>query len=270
MTLISAIPVLRHRFRRRAFTIVEILLAMGIFSMVLVSIYSTWSAIVRGSKSAQVAAAAVQRSRVSVRAIEDAINTAQLYAGNDELYWFLADTKGEFASLSFVARLPESFPGGGLYPEPQRLRYVMFQVERGEFSDNQLMLKQCPLLRPRVGGELVTDDTVLSPNVDLFKIDFFDATKKDWLDEWKLTNAFPALVRVSIGMGNKPGTPEEKKVIITRIMAPSCIVVPLDAQMLGNPGLRGAQPVGSPANVPGLDPNDPRMLPGGFNPGIRR
>ena len=30
-------------------------------------------------------------------------------------YWFLADTSGEFAALSLVARLPASFPGSGLF-----------------------------------------------------------------------------------------------------------------------------------------------------------
>src|SRR5260370_33784614 len=50
-----------------AFTLVEILIALGIFSIVLAAIYSSWTAILRASKAGLEAAAAVQRARIAGR-----------------------------------------------------------------------------------------------------------------------------------------------------------------------------------------------------------
>ena len=52
---------------RRAFTLVEIMLALAIFGAVMIAIYSSWSSILRGSKVGLEAAAEAQRSRVAVR-----------------------------------------------------------------------------------------------------------------------------------------------------------------------------------------------------------
>jgi hypothetical protein len=231
------------------------MLAIAIFSMVLMSIYSAWSAIMRGSKIAIDAAAAVQRSRVSVRAIEDALNTAQIYAANAQHYWFIAENKGEFASLDLVARLPETFPGSGLYGE-QRLRHVSFHVEPGEFSRNQLVLKQWPMLSPpSLGAGAEPYTIVLGRDVDLFKLDFWDPQRKNWVDEWTPTNSFPPLVRVAIGMGNAEGLPPDKREIITRVIAPAAIVVPREYQL---PGVAARPGLGQPTNaIPSMDPRMP-------------
>ena len=82
------------------------MVAMTIFGMVMVAIYSSWSAILRGSKVGLNAAAEAQRSRIAVRAIRDALTSAQLYIENVRYYWFMADTSGDFAALSLVSRLP--------------------------------------------------------------------------------------------------------------------------------------------------------------------
>jgi len=52
---------IRQTHREEAFTIVEILLAIAIFSMVLAAIYASWSSILRGSRIGLTAAAEVQR-----------------------------------------------------------------------------------------------------------------------------------------------------------------------------------------------------------------
>lgn len=253
----------------RGFTLVEVLLAIAIFSMVLASIYSAWSAIMRGSKIAIDAAAAVQRSRMSVRAIEEALSSAQIYAANAQHYWFIAETKGEFARLDLVACLPENFLGSGLYGEQRRLRHVSFQVEPGEYSRNELVLKQWPMLSPpSLGAGAEPYTIVLGRDVDLFKLDFWDPQRKNWVDEWTATNAFPPLVRVAIGMGNAQNLPLDKREIITRVIAPAAIVVPREYQqpgIVGRPGL--GLPTNAPPILPGMDPRLP--IQPGQPPGVR-
>src|SRR5437763_1795490 len=96
----------RVRDLARAFTLLEIMLALAIFAAVMIAIYSSWMSIVRGSTVGAEAAREAQRSRVAVRTLENSLVSLQMFQANMNYYYFLADTSGDFASLSFVARLP--------------------------------------------------------------------------------------------------------------------------------------------------------------------
>src|SRR5438309_9196636 len=102
-----------RRARQRAFTLVEIMIAVAVFAAVMIAIYSSWSSILRGSRIGLEAAAEAQRSRVAVRALENSLVSLEMFQANIRHYYFFADTSGDFASLSFVARLPQSFPRSG-------------------------------------------------------------------------------------------------------------------------------------------------------------
>jgi type II secretory pathway component PulJ len=180
--------------RAAAFTMVEVLLAFGIFSMVILAIYASWSAIMRGTRIGLTAAAEVQRTRVAIRSLEESIESAVMYADNPRYYGFYADTSGDFAYLSFVARLPESFPGSGLFPG-QPLRRVTFSVD----GEKNLLLMQSTLLD--VSPQPYT--IKLAPKTAVFAMEFFNPRMNEWLPEWIATNALPAMVRVAIDFGDK-------------------------------------------------------------------
>src|SRR5712672_1464406 len=93
-----------------AFTLVEILIAIGILGMVLAAIFSSWTAILRASKVGLDAAAAVQRARIVMRTLEDSLLCAQSFGGQNQRYYGFVAERGSDASLSFVSRLPDSFP----------------------------------------------------------------------------------------------------------------------------------------------------------------
>jgi prepilin-type N-terminal cleavage/methylation domain-containing protein len=67
---------------RLAFTLIEIMIAMGIFSLVLAAIYTTWTAILRASKVGSDAAASVQRARIAIRTLEESLGSVQSFALN--------------------------------------------------------------------------------------------------------------------------------------------------------------------------------------------
>ena len=90
----------------RAFTLIEILVAIAIFAVVLAAIYSSWTAILRASKVGLEAAAQVQRERIAARTIEQALEATRSFAADWRHYGFVAEN-GEDATLSFVARLPQ-------------------------------------------------------------------------------------------------------------------------------------------------------------------
>jgi prepilin-type N-terminal cleavage/methylation domain-containing protein len=187
---------LASRLRTKAFTLVETLIAMGIFGMIMLAIYASWSAIMRGTRVGLTAASEVQRTRVAIHALEESLGSAVMYADNAMYYSFFADTAGNFAYLSFVARLPQSFPGSGLF-EGQSLRRVTFQVDK----EKNLILSQSALLD--ISDKPYT--IKLAPNARVFAAEFYNPRKNEWLPEWIATNQLPTMVRVAIDFGQAQG-----------------------------------------------------------------
>jgi type II secretion system protein J len=251
-----------------AFTLVEILVAIGILGLVLVSIFSTWTAILRATRNGQQAAASVQRVRMAAHVIEESLTSAQFFSANQQYYSFLSDS-GDEASLSFVARLSPSFPRSGKFGDLD-LRRVTFSVEQGSES-KQLVLRQAPLMM-----DLDVDEKnhplVLARNVKEFNAQFWDL-KEGWIDEWTQTNMLPPLVKVTLKILDKPDStapPEE----ITRIVSlPAFAVTPNWQVPRGMPGAGNQPTIAPPISNPN-NPNQPQMpgfqLPGGGGQGVPR
>lgn len=241
--------------RPSAFTLVEILIAMTILSMVLAAIYSSWTAILRGSKVGLEAAAAVQRARIAGRTIEESLSSVQSFAQNQAYYSFVAKN-GDDSVLSFVARLSPSFPRNGKFGGLD-VRRVTFSVERGKDGGQELVLRQSPLLR-----DIDTDEKnyplVLAKNVKEFRTEFWDTRLQDWIDEWKQTNQLPALVKVSLKLADNQYSSHVREEI-TRIVSLPTITVQPGWQMPRVPGVPGGP--GSPT-MPGTPGAPGQGLPG--------
>ena len=229
-----------------AFTMIEIMIAITIFGVVMIAIYSSWASILRGSKVGLDAAAEAQRTRVSVRAIRESLTSAQLYMENVRYYWFMADTSGDFASLSMVSRLPASFPGSGLFGN-QIVRRVSFSVEPGPKGQNQLVLRQTPLLEPPETAR-TPYLTVLAPNVNAFSLEFYNTNTLEWDKEWPFTNMLPKLVRFALSVGPPhakatPGDTAVETALVSSMAIPRILQVPpvrrgIGVPPVGGPGVR--------------------------------
>ncbi len=230
----SAAKARRNRARRTAFlmdrsavafTLVEVLTAIAIFSLVILSIYSTWNAILRATKVGLDTAASVQRSRVAVKAVEDALFTAQMYGENGRFYSFLSDTKDEnFHFLSLTSRLPPTFPGSGMFGD-QIVRRVTFEVVPGEGRTNNLVMSQ---INPYVitNEDITPYPITLVRDCSLFFIEFWNMQKSEWASDWLATNQLPRMMRVTIGWGHSPQNQNEPADIVTRTIAlPGAVVM---------------------------------------------
>ena len=230
----------------------EVLLATAILAMVITAIYSSWVAILRSSKVGLNAAAEAQRTRVALRAIEEALSSAQLFLANIHYYWFYADTSRDFAELSFVARLPASFPGSGMFGE-QSLRRVSFSVEPGANGKNQLLLRQTPLLEaPEADAKPYT--IVLAPSVNLFAVEFLDTNRFEWVPEWPYTNRMPKMARVAVSFGEKQSRPGSEDVAIQTVLLSSLGIPPqvqFPSGRFGGVPVRPGVPGVTPLPVPG-------------------
>lgn len=260
-----------------AFTLVEILLAITIFSMVCLSISATWSAILRSTKAGLAASEVAQRYRAVGRIIEEALGSAQSYSANLRYYSFVAPDSGSVGALSFVSRLADSFPRSGKFGD-LNLRRVEFVVEPDPEGGRQLVLRQCPLLMDFDEDERL-HPLVLAKHVEEFKAEFWEQRKAEWVDEWTETNSMPPLVRVTLALANNNRRSFRKSDEIVRIVSLPATAVPAMWQRPvnapapppnptpGNPNTpgRGSAPPGTPQPV-----NPGRPNPGGQNgfPGL--
>lgn len=212
-----------------AFTIIEIMIAITIFALVMIAIYSTWSAVMRGARTGMRATAEVQRMRVSVRALEEAIGSAVMYIDNARYYTFATDTSGDNAYISFVARLPSTFPGSGLFGD-QELRRVCFYVQ-----DGNLMLRQAPLLEAtkKIGKPY---EIALAPNVSLFDMEFYDGMANKWYAEWMSTNQLPAMIRVALSFSKNTQGRRPESITIRSIPLSGFAITRAGAGLRGGSG----------------------------------
>ena len=236
--------ILAARRSRAAFTILEIMIAISIFAMVLTAIYTIWISILKGSKTAMAAAAGVQRSRIAIRSIEDALLTTTMYSANINEYSFV----GEANSVSMLARLPATFPGVGRYGD-QVVRRVSFYTQAGKDGMDELIMSQHPMLLDTT-GTVEAYTITLARDVSEFSLGYYDAQKKKWSEDWITTNQLPKMVRVILGLGKLPGSNSKAQDVVAKIVA-------LPATAVG-PDLQGAVPATGGLNTNRLG-QDPRM-----------
>ena len=189
---------------RRAFTLIEIMVAIAIFTIVVASVFASWTALMRATRVAHAVAAQAQRQRVTLRTIEDSLMAVQSFQASPQYYSFIV-ANGDSPVLSFAARLPEVFPRNGKFISPNtgkdfNLRRVTFALESVTGGEKDLVLRQNPVLM-----DLDADEQqyplVLARNVRKFTIECWDTNKLEWADEWDDTNAIPPLVRVNLALG---------------------------------------------------------------------
>lgn len=239
--------ILRHCRCRRAFTLVEILLAFAIFGMVLLAIYACWTLILKSSRIGQDAAAQIQRERVAINTIKEALGGVVSFQSAPQYYTFLAENDNN-GYLSFAARVPEVFPRNGMMAfEGYDVRRLNFSVENGPGLDapRQLVLRQTPLLR-----EMHRDEQdfpfVVARGVNKLEMEFWDNKKNDWINEWTRTNELPKMIKIKLEFHrtnpNQPHAQPVKEEILD-IAALPAIMVPTTYQGPAQPGNPTAPPV---------------------------
>lgn len=202
---------------------IEVMLAIGMFALILSAIYASWSAVNRGARIGLTAAAEAQRERMTVKVLEDALLNCQMYQNNQANYTMVASTRGDFASISFVANLPNSFPGSGRYGGIN-MRRVQFWVEPGADGINQMFVEQHPpLLATNVDNQPYR--LPLGRDISLFLMEFWDEREAKWVTELVNSNQIPRLVRFAVGFGHAENSRTDPRELITRIVSlPSTVI----------------------------------------------
>jgi prepilin-type N-terminal cleavage/methylation domain-containing protein len=258
----------KKQLRHGAFTLVEIMIAVTIFTLVLAAIYSSWTLILRATKVGQGAAAQAQRQRIAVQTIEGALMCAQSFQASIQYYTFIVQNGSE-PVLSFAARLPDDFPRNGRFGGLNSRR-VTFMLEAGQNWEKDLVLRQNPILMDLDQDEQ-NHPLILARNVKSFAIECLDTDTMDWVDQWDNTNQIPTMVRFTLVLGgNKNGGFGDAgpELAVTRVVALPSVMVPrtVQTQIMGG-GSGGSHGPGSGGSggqtvvTPPSSPNSPNHPP---------
>lgn len=262
---------------RLAFTLIEVMIALVIFTMVIGVIYSTWMLIMRAARVGQAAAAQAQRQRMAMQTIEDGLTCVQSFQADMKYYWFAVDN-GSSPLLSFAAHVPANFPRDGKFGG-FNVRRLTFSVEPDGNGGKELVLRQNPILMDASQGQdefhEQASPLVLARDVQKFAVWCWGTNQQnnaaEWVDEWDNTNAIPQLIRVTLVLGGNPNAGNWAGAApvrtFTRVIAVPSLTLPAIAQG-GGPGLGApggmqlapptlAPPGGNPNVPPGGNPNNP-------------
>jgi general secretion pathway protein J len=223
----------------RGFTLIEIMMALAVFGLVLAAIYASWTLIIRSAKVGIDASARIQRERIALRTIEEALTCVRSFEADRQHYGFVAEN-GDNGFLSFAARLPESFPRSGRFGDFD-VRRISFSVESGALQ-SQLVLRQSPVLMEMDEGEQ-NNPLVLAKGVSKMAFEFWDDRKKNWVSEWTATNQLPKMLKLTLTFrrSNPDHASFQQAEDVSRIIQLPSIMVPTALQRPGQPG---QQPVG--------------------------
>ncbi len=227
---------------RRGFTLIEIMVALAIFSLVMVAIISTWVLISKATQVGQEAAVQAQRQRIALRTIEDSLMCAQSFQASQKYYSFIVEN-GSSATLRFASRVPVIFPRNGKFGDLY-LRQLTYTLEAGPDGSKNLVLRQRPILMDMDEDEKKYP-LVLARNVKSFLIECWDMDKQEWAEEWLNTNAIPKQVRVGLVLGGNrtsQGRTIPDMAVIGAYSMPS-VMMPAAVQTGGGgPGAPGGSP----------------------------
>ena len=198
--------VMKRRKQQSAFTLVEAIVAVAIFSMVLTMVYGVFFSMLRSTEAGAEAAIKVQRNRIALKTLEDAFSGLVYYDQNKDIYAFIADTLDyDYPSVSFVSRVPPDFLGNNEFGS-QALRRITFKVEDDEDFGRSLVMYQSSTLQPVDALEVEEPSRwVLGQDLDTFLMLFYSTINNEWIYEWEETNSIPKRIKFELAYTRSDG-----------------------------------------------------------------
>ncbi len=242
-----------------AFTLLEILVAMALLSLVVGAIYSSWNSILKSSRVALDAAAAAQRTRIAIRTVHDALLCSCMFnsTGTNMYYTFVADGTGEDSSVSFVARLPKSFPRSGKFGDFS-VRRLELAVEQGKGRYKQLVLRQRPVIM-NFDKDEQQFPLILAKDVSKFTLEYINPKSKEgeWIPDWDQSNSLPREVRITLQLGHLDQFSSKAQEVVVDVVSIPAIGVPTAYQAPVGQNVQGGPSTPQPV------PNPPPLGNGG-------
>lgn len=177
----------RHRARilkPNGFTLVEILLAMTIMSIITLIVGSVFRLGINAWERGESETGQTQKLRILSGLISQQIKSAYPYWMNIEGENGVI-FEGESDSLMFVTALADSSISG-------------FKWVRYFYKDGVLYYNEGQLPDKEFHDKISDDEEVFDPEIGKVTFSYFSPEEEEWLDSWESGESFPEAVRVKI------------------------------------------------------------------------
>jgi len=195
---------------RRGMTLIELIMALTIGSMVIASVLAVLSSATRTQDLGERRADLLQCVRVSLEQIQKDLQLAVTRA-NDEQFTFLGTDSGEselpMDSIEFTSASGD--PLSSLLPTGDLVR-VQLYIETDEKATQTGLLRSAirlPLPEEVSPTEAELSTRTYCPMAVGLDLAYYDPTEEDWIEEWQERTDLPTAVRVVLYALTEP--PEE-------------------------------------------------------------
>ena len=201
-----------HRYPRphrmgnlSGFTLLEAMLAVFIFSLLMVAVGSVWTVSWKALMKIEEGSYSDNSADYVLRRLSEAVEASVFHTKPGTLYVWKGEKglSSDSHRLSFVTSLAPDV--GEAYLEFSPLERIQIEV-RSEGGKQQLIMSAAPFTMEEDDWQR---ETVLMEDVDSFQVRFWDKVRKDWVDEWKNGAAAPEAVQMSIKIKGESDSSDE-------------------------------------------------------------
>jgi len=231
----------RGQRTRRAFSLLEILLAVTIMALVMTVVYGTWNTVFMAWKRSQDVTESLHRQRVVMETLVELTSSAVYFGGDAETYGMRGDdNSGMGSEISFVTASDAALPPSEA--ELRGLRRVTLKLDQDD--EGQLCLAMSNDLATGLPlGESEETWHTLSRDVSEFVVRYQDARDQSWYDSWREDLTLPMAIEYTVMFS----APDEKSSPLTLVRRVELVTADY---ALRNKGKRPEAGSGTSTNTP--------------------
>lgn len=219
---------LSQRARARGMTLLEILVSLGIMSMISLLIYGAFDSITRGRRGEALRADRARQGRDAVERITRELQTAFLsmhtpnnVALQTRLTGFVGQNSIQYDRVDFTAFAHRRIEAESKESDQAEIGYFVVKDPEKDDKNDLVRREQAPIDYDFKKGGVVN---VLAEDVEKFDIRYLDPLTGQWIETWDSTqmngqlNRLPLEIRVELELKSVKNTPPFK--YVTKVMLP--------------------------------------------------
>jgi prepilin-type N-terminal cleavage/methylation domain-containing protein len=212
---------------RRAFTLLELMVAMIILTIAMSIAFQAFTGTIRGWKRGTEVVEGIKHGDFAMTQLSAAINSTIYFFNPRKNYAFEIEkdtTRGlPSDTLSFVTASSAFIPAGSPFEKgPHRLKIF---IDDDDYGDPALFASAMPAVAndEDVEDEYDEEPTIVTRSVQGLEILIWDEELEDWTDEWEKENAVPerVLIRIYVVSEDENEEPMEFVRVLDIPVAPS-------------------------------------------------
>ncbi len=185
--------------RRRGFTLLEILLALSILSIMSVMIFGSFRSIVDSVTATENAMESLHHGEIVFEQLVSSMRSAAYFDSNPGAFTFLHEPGPGTPPddmLSWVTGTMAFLPPR--YPTRQGLNRIFLSIEEIDGQRGLAVSAYPHLLNPEDDQVEKIEPWMISPRVKGLRARFYDMRTDEWVDEWEDERQIPQILEITL------------------------------------------------------------------------